>query len=120
MRKSYRVKKEAEFQKVFDRKHSVANRMFIVYKIEQPTAKHFRVGISVGKKVGKAHDRVYVKRRIRQTLLEYKEQIAPNYDFLVIARPLANGQSMAEIRENLVHVLQLAKLLPETESTIEK
>lgn len=114
MRKSYRVKKEAEFQKVFDHKHSVANRMFIVYKIEQPTAKHFRVGISVGKKVGKAHDRVYVKRRIRQTLLEYKAQIAPNYDFLVIARPAANGRPMAEIRENLVHALQLAALLPVT------
>lgn len=112
MRKSYRVKKEAEFQKVFDRKHSVANRMFIVYKMEQPTAKHFRVGISVGKKVGKAHDRVYVKRRIRQTLLEYKAQIDPHADFLVIARPSANGRPMAEIRENLVHALQLATLLP--------
>lgn len=111
MRKSYRVKKEADFQKVFDQHNSFANRMFIIYKAEKTTQNHFRVGISVGKKVGKAHDRVYVKRRIRQTLLEYKPQIKNEYDFLVIARPSAKGCSMDEIRENLVHVLRLAELM---------
>lgn len=111
MRKSYRVKKEADFQKVFDQHNSFANRMFIIYKAEKKSQPHFRVGISVGKKVGKAHDRVYVKRRIRQTILEYKPQIKNEYDFLVIARPITKGCSMNEIRENLVHVLKLADLL---------
>ncbi|QBO36264.1 ribonuclease P protein component [Periweissella cryptocerci] len=111
MRKSYRVKKEADFQKVFNQHNSFANRMFIIYKMEKPSQPHFRVGVSVGKRVGKAHDRVHVKRRIRQTLLEYKPQLAQDYDFLVIARPAARDQSMEVVRENLVHALKLADLL---------
>lgn len=50
--KSYRVKKEAEFQEVFTQGKSCANRMFVVYMIEKPEQKHFRVGISVGKRSG--------------------------------------------------------------------
>lgn len=50
MRKSYRVKKEAEFQKVFTQGKSCANKQFVVYMIEKPKQPHFRVGISVGKK----------------------------------------------------------------------
>ena len=67
MRKSDRVKKEAEFQTVFKQGKSVANRQFVVYMLEKPDQVHFRVGISVGKKVGNAVARNWVKRRIRQT-----------------------------------------------------
>ena len=52
MRKSYRVKKESEFQRVFETHNSVANHKFVVYQMEKPGQKHFRVGISVGKKIG--------------------------------------------------------------------
>ena len=68
MRKSYRVKKESEFQRVFETHNSVANRKFIIYQMAKPGQKHFRVGISVGKKIGNAVHRNWVKRRIRQTL----------------------------------------------------
>lgn len=113
MRKSYRVKKEQEFQRVFDAHQSVANHKFIIYSLAKPGQKHFRVGISVGKKVGNAVNRVWVKRRIRQTLLEVKSSIKPDVDFLVIARPQAAGLSMAEIKKNLVHALRLAHLINE-------
>lgn len=115
MRKSYRVKKEAEFQKVFEKHDSVANRMFVVYQMDKPDQKHFRVGISVGKKVGNAVHRNWVKRRIRQTLLELKPDLKQDVDFLVIARPRVDGLSMKEVKQNLVHVLKLAKLLDEGE-----
>lgn len=49
MRKSYRIKKEAEFQDVFDHGQSVANRNFVIYHLQRDQP-HFRVGISVGKK----------------------------------------------------------------------
>src|SRR5699024_11857504 len=75
MRKSYRVKKESEFQRVFETHNSVANHKFVVYQMEKPGQKHFRVGISVGKKIGNAVHRNWVKRRIRQTLLEVKPQL---------------------------------------------
>lgn len=111
MRKSYRVKTEADFQKVFDQHNSVANKMFIVYtmKREQPT--HFRLGISISKKVGlRGHERVWVKRRIRQSVLEFKPRLRQDMDILVIARPSAHDQDMAIIKKNLEHVFNLAYL----------
>lgn len=111
MRKSYRVKTEADFQKVFDQHNSVANKMFIVYtmKREQPT--HFRLGISISKKVGlRGHERVWVKRRIRQSVLELKPRLRQDMDILVIARPSAHDQDMAIIKKNLEHVFNLAYL----------
>ncbi len=108
MRKSYRVKKESEFQRVFETHDSVANRKFIIYQMQKPGQKHFRVGLSVGKKIGN-----WLKRRIRQTLLEVKPAIKPDVDFLIIARPAADGLEMAEVKKNLVHALKLAHLLKE-------
>ena len=113
MRKSYRVKKEAEFQTVFTQGQSCANRQFVVYMLEKPDQKHFRVGISVCKKIGNAVARNWVKRRIRQSLTELKPQLKQDCDFLVIARPTVAYMSMAEVKEHLKHVLKLAKVLGE-------
>jgi ribonuclease P protein component len=111
LRKSYRIKKESEFQTVFETRNSIANRQFVIYTMDKPEQPHFRVGISVGKKIGNAVHRNWVKRRIRQSLLELKPMLRQDVDFLVIARPSADGLSMAEIKENLTHALRLAKLL---------
>lgn len=113
MKKSFRVKKENEFQRVFEAHHTVANHKFVIYQMEKPGQPHFRVGISVGKKVGNAVHRNWLKRRIRQTLLEVKPQLRTDVDFLVIARPSADGMTMAETKKNLVHALNLAHLLVE-------
>ena len=42
MRKSYRVKKESEFQRVFETHNSVANHKFVIYQMAKPGQKHFR------------------------------------------------------------------------------
>ena len=121
MKKSYRVKKEAEFQKVFTQGKSVANRQFVVYMLEKPNQVHFRVGISVGKKVGNAVARNWVKRRIRQTLTDLKPQLKQDCDFLVIARPTVAWMSTHDVKKHLSHALRLAKVLPvKTESKSEE
>ncbi|MDT2572207.1 ribonuclease P protein component [Enterococcus raffinosus] len=110
MKKKYRVKKEREFQKVFQEGASFANRKFVVYRLEPSGQKHFRVGISVGKKVGNAVMRNQVKRKIRAILQELKNDLPP-IDFIVIARPTTKDLPYDEIRSNLIHVLKLAKIL---------
>ncbi|ANK60607.1 MULTISPECIES: ribonuclease P protein component [Loigolactobacillus] len=111
MRKSYRVKKEADFQKVFELGDSKANRNYVIYRMDKPEQKHFRVGISVGKKIGNAVHRNQVKRHIRQSLQELKPMLKSDVDFLVIARPHADTLDQAAAKQNLVHALTLAGLL---------
>lgn len=114
LRKSYRVKSEKDFQRVFDKKNSVANRAFVIYQLEKPGQKHFRVGISVGKKVGHtAVLRNQLKRYIRATLTEIIDQIPDEIDFLVIARPYIKDFKMDDVRSNLQHALKVAKIIPD-------
>jgi len=86
MKKSFRVKKDREFQKVFHKGKSTANRQFVIYKYNKEDQSHFRVGISVSKKLGNAVTRNRLKRRIRHILMELDDQLAQDVDFIVIAR----------------------------------
>ncbi|CAH1856886.1 ribonuclease P protein component [Convivina intestini] len=115
MRKTFRIKKPEEFQAVFGQHRSVANKYFVVYQAAKPTQKHFRLGLSVGKKIGKAHDRVWVKRRIRQTLLELKPELPAELDILVIARPAVAGKSQQFIKKQLIHAFRLARIVKDEE-----
>ncbi len=121
MRKSYRVKTENDFQRVFKSGNSVANRAFVIYQIAKPENSHFRVGISVGKKVGHtAVLRNRIKRYIRAVLTENKLAIKPQIDFLVIARPYARDFDIAKIRHNLLHALFLANIIEEIPDKVEE
>lgn len=111
MRKAYRVKKETEFQKVFHQGKSTANRQFVIYVLNKPNQPHFRVGLSVGKKIGNAVTRNAVKRKIRQSLTELKGELKADKDFIVIARNPTADMSTAEIKKSLIHVLKLAGML---------
>jgi len=112
MRKSYRIKKENEFQYVYSNGNSVANRNFVLYKMPKEGQKHFRVGISVGKKVSHtAVGRNRVKRYIRQSHLELKPEIPAELDFLIIARKPAVDLDMFDAKKNIVHLLKLGKVI---------
>ncbi|WP_419512629.1 ribonuclease P protein component [Lactobacillus kimbladii] len=121
MRKSYRVKTENDFQTVFKSGNSVANRAFVIYQLDKPENEHFRVGISVGKKVGHtAVVRNRLKRYIRAVLTENKPLIKPHVDFLVIARPYARNFRWDDVRKNLLHALFLANIIEEIPNKVEE
>ena len=112
LRKSFRVKKEKDFNAIFQEGKSVANRKFVVYRLEN-SEQHFRVGLSVSKKLGNAVTRNQIKRRIRHVLIQNSNQLVDNVDFVVIARKGVELLEYAEIEKNLLHVLRLAKIYQE-------
>ncbi|WP_125588497.1 ribonuclease P protein component [Companilactobacillus jidongensis] len=112
MRKSYRIKKENEYQYVYSKGKSFANRNFVLYTMPKEGQKHFRVGLSVGKKVSHtAVGRNRVKRYVRQSLLELKPEIPAELDFLIIARKPSVDLDMFETKKNIVHLLKLGKIV---------
>lgn len=115
MKKAYRVKTEADFQKVFHQGQSMANRQFVVYSLNKEKQAHFRVGISVGKKLGNAVERNSIKRKIRHSLIEFdqKDLIKAELDFIIIARAPVSRMDYHEIKKSLLHVLKRAHIQKE-------
>lgn len=111
MKKSYRIKKEKEFQQIIYKKDSYANRNFVLYILPAEENKHFRVGLSVGKKIGNAVMRNKVKRRMRVSLFELQDSIKPNYNIILIARPRVVDLSLPEVKNNIEHVFKLANII---------
>ncbi|WP_050180218.1 ribonuclease P protein component [Domibacillus robiginosus] len=111
MKKSFRIKKNNDFQTVFSKGKSFANRQFVVYMYKKEQNVPFRIGLSVSKKLGNAVVRNRIKRCIRQSFTELKEDIKPGWDFIIIARKPAVDMSCAQVKESLVHVLKLARAL---------
>lgn len=116
MRKSYRVKKEREFQQVFHHGKSVANRQFVIYQLPKRHQEHFRVGISVSKKLGNAVTRNRLKRLIRSLLTEMKPRLRQDVDLIVIARMPLVSMNYHEAKKCFEHVLKLATILPKDDN----
>ena len=110
MKKSYRVKKDSEFQKVFHKGKSTANRQLVIYQKNKKKQTQFRVGIYVSKKLGNAVTRNRLKRRIRHILMELDEQLIKEVDFIVIARQPIVQMSYQETKNSMLHVLKVATL----------
>ncbi|EHN58561.1 ribonuclease P protein component [Oenococcus kitaharae] len=113
-KKIFRIKKASDFAKVFAKHQSFANRYFVVYSEQQPEnlhLNHWRIGLSVSKKIGKAHERVWVKRRISESFNNLSQMIADDLDIVVVARPAVSGQAQTVIQDQIKHVLDLAGIL---------
>lgn len=108
IKKEYRVKRSKDFDQIFTAKHSFANRKFVVYTLNTEQ-KHYRVGISVSKKLGHAVVRNRVKRLIRHAVAEFSTNIE-KVDFVIIARSGVQDLTFEEVKKNLKHVLKLSNI----------
>ena len=108
MKKEYRVKKSQDFDNIIRKKQSFANRQFVIY-YQENKLDHMRLGISVSKKLGKAHERNKLKRYVRESFKTRKDFLK-NYDILIIVRPAAKGLSFLEFGSSIDHVLKRSKL----------
>jgi ribonuclease P protein component len=60
-----------------------------------------RLGLTVSRKVGKAHDRNRVKRRVREYFRLRRHGLTPHVDLVVVAKPGAARLSARDVAEEL-------------------
>lgn len=111
MKKEYRIKKNKEFQNVFKHGKSFANRQFVVYILKKETQDHFRIGLSVSKKLGNAVKRNEIKRYIRRSIHELQDELVADHDYVIIARKPVSEMNFFEVKKSLIHVLKVGKML---------
>ncbi len=116
MRKEFRVKSNKDFQEIFKKGTSAANRQFVVYTLKRHEQSHFRIGLSVSKKIGNAVMRNQIKRYVRQAFHEFEGQLHNDADYVIIARKPTAAMDFFEVKKSLTHVLRVAKAFKSAKS----
>ena len=99
MKKKNRLLKTKQFKEVLDYNKVKKSRQFIVF-VKPNKLDYLRVGLSVSKKIGKAHERVKIRRQIR-AYFSILNMYNISYDVVVIVRNGYNEVSFLERYEIL-------------------
>lgn len=110
MKFSESLKKNADFKNVYTRGRSFANRLLVMYVLENGQNKN-RLGISVSKKVGNSVIRHHITRLIREAYRLQEDMFNSGLDIVVIARASARNASYFDIESALKHLGGLHKIL---------
>ena len=112
MRFSESLKKNKDFQNVYKKGVSLANRYLVMY-VNDNGLKRNRIGVSVSKKVGNSIVRHRLTRLIREGYRLSEEHFRCGVDIIVIARTSAKEKSYHEIENALIHLGKLHKIYKE-------
>lgn len=88
MRFSKSLKLNHVFRKLYNRGHSSVTKYLVIYARPNRLGEN-RIGVTVGKKLGKAVVRNRVRRRLREIYRINEEQFLPGYDIVIVARTRA-------------------------------
>ena len=103
MKFSDSLKKNRDFQNVYKKGKSYANRYFVMYVLKNETEQN-RLGISVSKKVGNSVIRHHLARLVREAYRLHEDMFNSGLDIVVIARATAKDISYHEVESALLHL----------------
>lgn len=103
MKFSESLKKNIDFQNVYNNGKSYANKYLVMYVLKNELNKN-RIGISVSKKVGNSVIRHRITRLVRESYRLQEDVFNSSLDIVVIARVSAKEVGLKEIESALMHL----------------
>ena len=100
------LKKNRDFQKVYRKGRSLANKYLVMYISEKGTDRN-HLGISVSKKVGNSVVRHHLTRLVRESYRRNEESFQRGLDLIVVVRPGAKEINYWDMESALLHVGKL-------------
>lgn len=95
--------------------NGVADGYLVLYSRKNRTDAN-RVGITVGKKLGKAHVRNRTRRRLREIYRLNEEKFQPGWDIVVVARSRAVDAEFSRLTKSYLNLAKKAGLLREMQN----
>jgi ribonuclease P protein component len=108
--RSERLHKRADFDRVYSEGRRIASSPLVLFFCPSPSEKA-RLGVSVGKKIGKAVVRNRVKRLLREAFRLNKHQLNKGYDVLLVTRPGAERLRFREVEAAVLGLFRRGGLL---------
>ena len=108
MNKKYIVKESRVFDNIIKKGKKVKNYNFVIF-FTKNKEEFNKYGITVPKKVGKAHIRNKLKRRVRAILRNYKKTYENNYNCIIIIRNSCLNLNFEELSNSLEKLLNEIK-----------
>ena len=104
------LKSNTDFNRVYAAKRSYANRLLVVYILENGTDAN-RLGVSVSKKVGNSIVRHRLARLIRESYRLHADEVMTGFDIIVVVRTGLKNKDYFETESALLHLLKMHKLI---------
>ena len=109
-RNSQSLKSNYDFQTVYRKGKSYANKYLVMYVLENNEGMN-RLGVSVSKKVGNSVVRHRITRLVRESYRLHENIFNSGLDIVVIARNSASLVSYMEIESALLHLAKLHHMI---------
>ncbi len=107
------LRRKSDFQKIYRKGKSVADRYVVLFYLSNGLA-YNRTAFLASRKVGNAVQRNRAKRLMRESWKEFERDVPPGYDIIIIARNTINNRSCGEVKASVEKGLRRLKLLSRT------
>jgi ribonuclease P protein component len=107
------IKKNEDFQSIFEKGHSIYGRYLVVYFLHT-SYDVVRYGFCVGRKIGNAVIRNRIKRLLREAVSATVVPELEGRDILLIARNSIYTASLSDIISEITHILGKVKKIRNT------
>ena len=105
-----RLTDSRSFGQVFRQGRGTSDGLLVLKSRRLPTDE-IRAGVSVSRKLGKAHVRNRTKRRLREALRSYMPRLRPGVHLVVVAKEGAQSADYASLHGSLGRLLERSRSL---------
>lgn len=103
MNKEKIIKKSTTFTEIISKKQNLKNKYFSIYYVYSSETLY---GITVPKKIGKAHVRNKIKRQIKNIIVTNEKDIQNNYNYVIIIKEAVKKLNYSDLEKELISLIK--------------
>ena len=107
MNKDKIIRKSEDFTKIIKNNQSVKNKYFSIYYQKSDKTLY---GITIPKKIGKAHIRNKLKRQPKNIIINNEKDIQTNINYVIIIKELSVNLNYEELQNEFINLIKKVRI----------